>query len=110
DDEPIMRSLLARVVEREGLRALTAASGTEALQLLEANQVRLVISDIVMPDMSGLELLATIKARRPALPVLIITGHASEFRKENVLAAGADGYITKPFKNVEIAQRLASFL
>ena len=110
DDEPFIRSLLCRTVEREGLKTIMASSGMEALDLLAANKVRMVISDIAMPGMSGLELLNRIKEKYPAMPVLFITGQTERFTKECALAAGADNYITKPFKNVEIAQRLAFYL
>jgi len=110
DDEQMIRMHLSRLVHREGLKAVTAASGTEALELLESNKVGMVISDMAMPGMSGLELLSKIKEKYPSLPVLLITGLALQFTKEKALASGADGYITKPFKNVEIAQKLAGYM
>ncbi len=110
DDEKLIRSLLSRTVEREGLKAITASSAEEALELLESTKVGMVISDIVMGGMNGLELAAKIKEKHPTMPVLLVTGHSERFAKEHALEAGADGYITKPFKNVEIAQKLTSYL
>lgn len=110
DDEKLIQNLLSRAVEREGLKAITASSGEEALDLLDKYKVKLVISDISMPGMNGLELLVKIKEKYPTLPVLLITGHAGQYTKEEVLAAGADSYITKPFKNIEIAQRLVTYI
>ncbi len=110
DDETVARDLLARIVEREGFEVLTAVSAAEALELLRNHNVSLVFTDVKMPNMTGLELLATIKKKHPDTPVVLMTGYGGEYRKEDVLAAGADGYITKPFHNVTIAARIEQFI
>jgi DNA-binding response OmpR family regulator len=110
DDEELLRSLLRRILEREGFRVIVAESGTEALEMLGKTRVGLVISDIVMPEMNGIQLIGHIKKRFPSLPVLLVTGHASEYSKRNAVSAGADGYISKPFHGTEITERVRVFL
>jgi DNA-binding response OmpR family regulator len=110
DDDPLMRQLLKKVVEREGYKSLEAESGKQALEVLESNKIGLVISDIEMPGMNGLELLIAIKEKNSHLPVLVIIGRGHKYDKHDVIQAGADGYITKPFKNFEIARRVAACL
>lgn len=109
DDDEFMRKFLSKSVEREGFKALTAANGKEALELLESyKSIKAVISDIVMPEVDGFELLARIKAEYQGIPVLLITGHGGKYAKDDIIAAGADGYVTKPFKNIEIVNTLKS--
>lgn len=110
DDDEFMREFLSKSVEREGFKALTAADGKEALELLESyKNIKAVISDIAMPGVDGFELLARIKAEHQGIPVLLITGYGGKYAKDDVIAAGADGYVTKPFKNIEIVNTLKSF-
>lgn len=102
DDELSMREFLKILLEKEGYRMLTAADGREALDLAEQNSVDLVVSDIRMPGMSGLELLATLKEKDPELPVIMITAFASPDDAVTAMKNGAFDYITKPFNVDEI--------
>ncbi len=102
DDELSMREFLQILLKKEGYQSLTACNGSEALSLVENHFVDLVISDIRMPAMSGLELLAALKEKNPGIPVIMITAFASP---EDAVAAMRDGafdYITKPFNVDEI--------
>ncbi len=110
DDDPLIRGLLKKVVEREGYKTREAENGEQALEMFEAGKIGMVIADLEMPGMNGLELLKAVKEKSKKVPVLIITGKAYKYDKHDVLEAGADGYITKPFKNFEIARRVAAFL
>ena len=110
DDEELLRSLLRRILEREGFKVVVAESGTRALEVLETTKISLVISDIVMPAMNGIQLIGQIKRLFPSLPVLLVTGHASEYSKRNAVSAGADGYISKPFQGAEITEQVRAFL
>jgi CheY-like chemotaxis protein len=74
DDEEIPRTLRALILRKQGYQVLTAASGTEALSLLDQNSVSLVLTDQMMPVMSGTELTKRVKAIRPRLPVILISG------------------------------------
>ncbi len=108
DDEEFIRSLLKKIVEREGYRSLVASSGQEALTLLESHNVTMVISDIVMPGVSGLDLLKKVKENYSSIPVILISGQSSKVSQDEA-AKLADGFISKPFKNVEISRKLQHF-
>ena len=77
DDEKNYTAVLSAVLEEEGFETLTANSGQEALQLCEKEEISLVLSDMKMPVMDGLELLEKIKKRAPDLPVIIMTAHGT---------------------------------
>ncbi|MEW5994972.1 MAG: response regulator [Candidatus Zixiibacteriota bacterium] len=106
DDQEVVRKLLAKIIEREGFEVVAAASGAEALEQTEKRNVSMVFADIKMPDMTGLELLAALKKKLPSVPVLLMTGYGAEFCKEDLLAAGAGGFITKPFHNTLIISKI----
>lgn len=106
DDDPIILNLLKYVIELERFRTLLAASAEEALDILSKNKVSAIISDIVLPGQSGLDLLIHIKETSSAIPVILITGNSDRVSPTQALSAGADGYIKKPFKNTEIIQTL----
>ena len=110
DDEEMIRNLLKNTLEREKFDVLTADSGPNALKLMESNDVNIVISDIQMEEMTGLDLLVKIKSNYSDIPVILITGHTGKYDKDDVMAAGADGYIIKPFKNVEIIRSVQDIL
>jgi two-component system, response regulator, stage 0 sporulation protein F len=105
DDEGFVRILLQKIVEREGYRSLVATNGQEALALLESHNVTMVISDIGMPGISGIDLLKKVKEKYPALPVVFVSAQDRKISQDNV-AKLADGFIAKPFKNVEISRKL----
>jgi CheY-like chemotaxis protein len=109
DDDNIVLDLLSRIVSREGYSVLTAPSGEEALAIMENNKIFALISDIVMPGISGIDLLKKTKSKCNETPVLLITGNSDKHSREEASAAGADGYIVKPFKNIEIARQLSAF-
>lgn len=110
DDEELIRDLLKNVLELERFKVLEAANARQALAILEKNTVHAVISDILMPGMTGLELLQIMKKRHQDIPVIMITGFSGDYTPDDVMAAGADGYFAKPFKNLELTQKLRSVL
>lgn len=110
DDDKMILELLQKVIERQGYKTLIATSGEEALKLLDKHNVGIVISDIEMPSMSGMELLSQIKKTYNELPVLMITGKNNSHTKFNIKESKADGIIKKPFKNYEITQRISSLI
>lgn len=109
DDDELMLNLLERIIQQERYKTLTAQSANAGLELLKSSRVDLVISDIVLPGMDGLEFLVQIKDKYPHIPVVMITGHSGMYEKDDVIASGADGFITKPFHNTEITRTLKSF-
>ncbi len=102
DDERSMRDFLKILLTKEGYKVETAAGGADALQLLEEHTFNLVISDIKMDGMSGLELLNEIKEQNPSLPVVMITAFASPNDAVFAMKNGAFDYISKPFNVDEI--------
>ncbi len=109
DDQMVNLRLLDAVLTPRGHRVLTASSGAEALSLLETEDIDLVLSDVVMPEMDGYEVCRRIRSNRSTefLPVVMITASGSEQRL-NALLAGADDFITKPFDQSELLARVAS--
>lgn len=103
DDEPVMQSLLERILAREGYKIFVAGDGAAALEMLEKEPASLVLSDIKMPGMNGFELLKEIKTRYPGTGVIIMTAYGDTFTVKDALLLGADEYITKPFKSYEVS-------
>jgi two-component system NtrC family response regulator len=99
DDEKNYPPILSAVLEEEGFETFTANSGHEALETLENNDVDLVLTDMKMPLMSGMELLKHIKAKAPDLPVIMMTAHGSVDKAVEAMQKGAYSYILKPFDN-----------
>ncbi|MEW5873970.1 MAG: response regulator [Candidatus Zixiibacteriota bacterium] len=106
DDDPRIRNLLAESLDSVGYQTLTAADGLDALAAVRTRPVDCVIADIKMPELDGLTLLHQIKAERPALPVVMITGFAFQQHRERALNAGAAGFLTKPFRLEKIEEVL----
>ncbi len=96
DDEKNIREGLAKLLEMEGHRAVSAADGREALALLERGDVDLVVTDLKMPNLPGEELLRRAQTTIPGLPVIILTGHGTIESAVQAMKAGAYDYLTKP--------------
>lgn len=107
DDEPNIRRVLAAVLEREGYRVITARDGGEALGLLVAQKVQVVITDLKMPGVDGLEVLKFVQQNQPGTPVIIITAHGTIDNAVQALKAGALDYITKPFEKDQLLAVIA---
>lgn len=108
DDEQVILNVLSKILECLNYEVLCAHSAEEALELINSVDLDFVISDIDLPGINGLELLKIIKNKVEQLPVLMITGNSIEFPEENAIAAGADGYIEKPFKSTNIIRAINS--
>jgi len=102
DDEKSMRDFLEILLTKNGYSVKVASSGTDAIRLIEGSDYDLVISDIRMPEMSGLELLRRIKSVQPETIVIMITAYASTQQAVEAMKEGAYDYLTKPFKVDEI--------
>jgi DNA-binding NtrC family response regulator len=102
DDEPGMRSLLSRVMEKEGYQSRAAADGAQALELVQAGEWDLVVADIDMPVMDGIEMLKRVHEVQPRLPVIMITAYATVESAVEAMKFGAVDYITKPFAMDEL--------
>ncbi len=99
DDEKNYLLVLSAVLEEEGYEVLTTASGLEALEILKASDVDLVLTDMKMPGMDGIELLEQIKTREAELPVVMMTAHGTVDKAVEAMQKGAYTYILKPFDN-----------
>src|SRR3989338_3535264 len=97
DDEPKLRILLEKFLQLHGLQTMTAGSGREALEALKTFDATIVLLDIKMPDMNGVEALKHIKALKPHTTGLMITGVEDEHTMQEALALGAYDYLMKPF-------------
>src|SRR3990170_8139203 len=102
DDEQAMREFLTILLEKQGHRVITAADGEQTLKLVAEQPPDLVISDLRMPNVDGIGLLAGIRAQHPELPVILVTAYASSDSTIQAMRLGADDYITKPFRIGEI--------
>jgi DNA-binding NtrC family response regulator len=97
DDESEMRSALSHALTRGGFSVETAASGTDALVKIKKDPISLVITDIKMPEMSGMEVLGAVKKISPQIPVIVITAYGSIHSAVEAMQAGAADYLLKPF-------------
>ncbi|HAV62255.1 MAG TPA: two-component system response regulator [Verrucomicrobiales bacterium] len=104
DDEPYMIRLLQHHIERAGHRMIKAVNGREALDRIRTQQPRLVLMDVMMPEINGLEVLAQIRREEATkhLPVIIMTANAQRFTREEAEAAGVTAFLTKPFSPTQL--------
>jgi two-component system chemotaxis response regulator CheY len=115
DDSSVMRKIVERSLRQAGLELLVvyeAGSGTEGLELLKAKKVDLILSDINMPSMDGLEFLRQLRAQKlaPGVPVVMITTESSEEHVKQAILSGAQGYIRKPFTPEQVKERVLPLL
>ncbi len=103
DDEPMMQTLLERILTKDGYRVTVASNGEQAIEVLKREPISIVISDLQMPVMTGLDLLKVIKKDYPRIGVIIMTAYGDTYTVKDALLLGADEYITKPFKSFEIS-------
>jgi CheY-like chemotaxis protein len=96
DDDPVVAKSFDRVLSGKGYAVITASTGQEALNKLETEDYDVVYTDIKMPGMSGLEMAEQVKATRPWLPVVIVTGYGSPDNEARAEAAGVSGFLRKP--------------
>lgn len=111
DDSSVMRKIVERSLRQAGLQTMVvfeAATGTEGLEVLKTRQVDLILSDINMPSMDGLEFLRQIRLKQLAVgvPVVMITTESSEEHVRQAIVSGAQGYIRKPFTADQVKERV----
>ena len=110
DDEPIVRDLMVEILDEAGYETAGAETAECGLDLLEDERVSLVVSDIHMPGLSGLELLKAVRIRRPSLPVVLVTGAGTYSNLTEALSRGADGFVMKPFSHAELERAVVAAL
>lgn len=109
DDEPVVRDVVARYLERDGYETLEASNGEEARRILESEEPVLVVLDVMLPGIGGLELCRWIRETSDT-PVILLTALGEEADRIAGLQLGADDYVTKPFSPRELAVRVANIL
>jgi putative two-component system response regulator len=110
DDEDVIRMLVVEILESAGYDVTSAESAEVALALLEDADFDLVVSDVIMPGLSGLELLESVRARRASLPVVLVTGAGTYDTLSQALTRGAAGLVTKPFAHSDLQTAVADAL
>ena len=109
DDQPDIVNALKIYLKPEGYRIFEAFNGREALKLLDREEIHLVLMDIMMPEMDGISAMAKIR-EQSNVPVILLTAKSEDTDIIHGLNSGADDYITKPFKPVEVMARVRSAL
>jgi len=109
DDESSILRIIATQLESEGFEVQTASTGEEAIEALTTIDPDIVVLDVMMPGMTGLEVLAWIR-KVSTVPVILLTGQAADRQKISGLNRGADDYLTKPFNPEELAARVRAVL
>jgi DNA-binding response OmpR family regulator len=112
DDDPVIQKLLEVNFEMEGYAVATANDGAEALATVAASLPDVVVLDVMMPKLDGIEVVRRMKAdaATAGVPVLLLSARAQAKDIDEGLGAGADAYMTKPFDPVELLGRVASLL
>ena len=110
EDNPVNQKLATRLLEKAGHMVVVAANGRHALEALESENFDLVLMDVQMPEMDGLDAAAAIREReqrtREHQPIIAMTAHAMKGDRERCLAAGMDGYVTKPIRPDDLWQAI----
>lgn len=110
EDEPAMVQGLRDNFEYEGYEVISAADGAEGLERALGDQPDLVVLDVMMPKMSGLDVCKQLKAKKPGIPIIMLTARGQEIDKVVGLELGADDYVTKPFSIRELMARVKAVL
>jgi DNA-binding NtrC family response regulator len=110
DDDAVIREGLRRVLGQEGYQVETQPNGRLALDRMQEASFALLITDLKMPGMSGLEVLQAVKVLQPEMPVILITGYAAIDNAVEVMRSGAADYLAKPFTNEEIVSKVRKAL
>lgn len=106
EDEDLLREGIEEVLEFNGYRVMTASNGEQALECLEHNTVNLIITDLVMPTMNGVEFIGRVREKRPELPIVVASGSPGAVMKrlgiDTIHVPGATVSIMKPFKSNDL--------
>lgn len=112
EDDPTIMSLIAILLEREGYGVIQAGSAEEGLRLAEERMPSLILMDVALPGMDGLEATRLLKSREPTsrIPVIALTAQAMKQDAERAAQAGCDGFIVKPLSTRAFLAEIARFL
>lgn len=110
DDEPHIIELAQLYLEREGYQVISAADGKEALEAVERKRPDLMVLDLMLPEMDGLEVCRTLRSKKDPVAILMLTARDEDIDKILGLELGADDYLTKPFNARELVARVKAVL
>ncbi|WP_204810359.1 response regulator transcription factor [Mycobacterium riyadhense] len=110
DDEPVLAEMVSMALRYEGWNIATAGDGLSAIPAARAERPDVVVLDVMLPDMSGLDVLHKLRTENPGLPVLLLTAKDAVEDRIAGLTAGGDDYVTKPFSIEEVVLRLRALL
>jgi two-component system, OmpR family, response regulator MprA len=110
DDDPQLREALSRALELDGYDVSTASNGVKALDAISSARPDLMVLDVMMPYVGGLDVCRTLRERKDRLPILVLTARDEVGDRVAGLDAGADDYLTKPFALEELRARLRALL
>jgi CheY-like chemotaxis protein len=109
DDEPFVRETLGEILRQQRHDVVLADDGISGLARFREGVFDLVMTDLAMPGMSGWQVAQAVKAARPEVPVILVTGWGVEFRSEALESSGVDRVMTKPFRFEDVRAAVASF-
>lgn len=113
DDSATMRMIVIKSLRQAGFESATvieAGGAKEALQKLAAGGIDIMLSDVNMPEITGIELVKVVKSKMPTLPIVMVTTESSADMKQQMLTAGANGIITKPFPPEDLQKVLTPLI
>ena len=102
DDDPDVLNMLERLLKKLDYNPFVAQNGEEAVRIIDVQKIDVVVSDLVMPEMDGMELLKRVKSRKGDIPFVMITGHPTIETAVEAIKKGAYDYLTKPFQVEEV--------
>ncbi len=105
DNHQNVREVMSNLLDMLGIEAIPCTGGEQVLQMVDCDNYDAVISDVVMPEMGGLDLVSRLREKKPKLPVIMMSSYASETLEEEARSRGAVGLVSKPFK-LEAVTRL----
>ena len=110
EDEPLMLMTIEAKLNNLGFEVVAVSDGQQALKILETYQPDLIITDILMPYTSGLELIGIVKSKNTKLPIIVLSGLGEEEIVLEAFNLGADDFLTKPFKPIDLELRVKRLL
>lgn len=110
DDAAFSRRMLRKYVEAEGYQVLEATNGQQALEMVQQHQPNCILTDLLMPDVDGFQLLQTLREQGWTIPIAVITADIQDTSRQRGQALGAAGFINKPAKEAEVRQTIRQLL
>src|SRR6266571_9000279 len=110
DDNEVAQRLCKRVLEKAGYPVLIAADGLQAVDIAMSQRPAMILMDVAMPGIDGLEAMRRIKEQIPTMPIVIASAHSMASDRERFLAAGADNVLSKPFRLADLISMVQSLV